>query len=136
MKVFGYIVLGLIITLLSGWIAEVIRQEIGLRFIVSLCHVFFLVFLWKWIITAIKQTCSSNKAEQEIKQHAEIEKSSIEDDAHIIALDELENNQTDRLSWAKALEGSDGNENRAKSLYIRFRVEQLLKQKIEERNQK
>lgn len=61
------------------------------------------------------------------------ENAAIEDNARIMALDELESGQTDRLAFAKAVEESNGNAALAKSLYIKIRVAQVLKQKIEER---
>lgn len=60
------------------------------------------------------------------------EKAAIEDAARVAALDELESGKFNRLAWARATEESDGNESRVKSLYIKFRVEQVLKEQKEQ----
>ena len=69
------------------------------------------------------------------RAEAKEENAAVEDAARVMALDELENGQTDRLAFAKAVEESNGDAARAKSLYIKFRVEQVLKQKQQERKE-
>lgn len=84
-----------------------------------------LVLLWLlyraicWIINIPKQR---NAMEQ------------IADQERMAALDELENNNVDRLLWAKAIEQSNGNEAMAKSIYIRLRAKKVEPQRKIEKN--
>mgnify|MGYP005861435605 CR=1 FL=1 len=134
MKIFGYIFLGIILMIVSSYFAEVIRVQTGFRLIYTL-NALFWIFLWWRIVVCIKKSCTTQKHQEEVMLKAEVEKTSIEDAARVTALDELESGKLNRLAWAKALEESDGNEARAKSLYIKFRVEQVLKQKQQERKE-
>lgn len=134
MRIFGYILLVIIIMLVSSFFAEVIRVATGFRFIYTL-NALFWVFVWWRFIVCIKKSYVTKKQQEEKMSNAEKEKASIEDAARVTALDELEGGKLNRLAFAKAVEESNGDAARAKSLYIKFRVEQVLKQKQQERKE-
>lgn len=97
---------------------------------------FFVLAIFAAIFGMYRQKANERlKEKMEIAQ-AEMEKTSIEDAARVSALDELESGKLNRLAWAKALEESDGNEARAKSLYIKIRKEEILKQNQHEQKDK
>lgn len=74
------------------------------------------------------------------KYHKKIEKlvksNTVSDDKkdafYAIALEELENNQIDKITWAKAMATQGSNNDLTKSAYIKLRVEKLEKELIKE----
>lgn len=104
---------------------EVLIKRLQCAALISLPVLILLVF---W--AAKKWQKRQNEKDEEKRENA-----AIEDNARVIALDELESGQTDRLAFAKAVEESNGNAALAKSLYIKIRVEQILKQKQEAKKQ-
>ena len=70
-----------------------------------------------------------------VKQEESTDTSSTfcEDDIYALALLELESKNVCRGLWAKAFSESEGDENRSKALYIKFRVKQE-KERINQKN--
>ena len=54
--------------------------------------------------------------------HPKLRENDTSDQARVQALQELEDNTMDKLLWAKAIEQSDGNMDKAKSIYIHLRA--------------
>ncbi|NPD19964.1 hypothetical protein [Alterinioella nitratireducens] len=54
----------------------------------------------------------------------------FEDDAYAQAWSELEKNEVNHAAMARATETSDGNTDRARSLYVRYRVSQILDERL------
>jgi hypothetical protein len=52
---------------------------------------------------------------------------SDKDNFYSQALKEIESNELDHATWARAFSDAEGVENRARALYIKYRVERLCK---------
>jgi len=67
---------------------------------------------------------NSNKLDKYIQEHDD---NDDEDSLYEQAMDELENNTKVKPLWAKSFAKSEGNEEKAKALYIQYRVTDLKK---------
>lgn len=70
---------------------------------------------------------SANLADQNKKMRTRVSKSDLEDKAFAEAASELDTNQREAGVWARAFSDAEGDENRAKALYIRYRAQRILK---------
>jgi uncharacterized membrane protein YhaH (DUF805 family) len=127
------IVLGILMTLSgSGIINSIYMKTVGIAYMIV--YVLFLGVLIFWPsafpkamkLAAMKGKQLSIEANnRESETIAEESVSDIEDRAFAQAAAELETNQRDPSVWARAYSNAEGDENRAKAYYIRYRAQRI-----------
>ena len=132
------IVLGIVITLSGPGITDsVYVKTVGIAYMVVYLLFLGVLLFWpsafpkamKFAATTGKQpsTKADNRENETIAGESV---SDIEDRAFAQAATELETNQRDTGVWARAYSDAEGDENRAKALYIRYRAQRISGSKI------
>ena len=93
-------------------------------------------FIKKGAVATVVKAKQSSRQATEILKEADIQvgkKKEIktEEDAYQRAAEELEEETQNKGIWAKAFSDADGDEQKQKALYIKYRAEQLIKNIVE-----